>query len=102
MEGNGLLTIELEKVDNIEYPNGKKVHTNNNWIKLKVEDTGCGIEKKVKDRIFEPFFTTKSVGQGLGLGLATVHGIVKQYGGEIFFTSEIGIGTVFYLYLPAL
>ncbi len=102
MEGNGILSVELENFDHIEDHEGHIISSNNNWIRLKVKDTGCGIEKKISDRIFEPFFTTKSVGQGLGLGLATVHGIVKQYGGEIFFQSEVGIGTVFYIYLPAL
>ncbi len=102
MEGKGTLTVELDQVENIEYPDGIKIDANNNWIRLIVKDTGCGIEKKIQNRIFEPFFTTKSVGQGTGLGLATVHGIVKQYGGEIFFSTEVGKGTVFYLYLPAL
>lgn len=102
MEGNGTLYVELNQAENIEYPDGTKMGTNNNWMQLKVKDTGCGIEKKIQNRIFEPFFTTKSVGHGTGLGLATIHGIIKQYGGEIFFSSEVGKGTVFCIYLPVL
>ncbi len=102
MEGQGLLTIELKKFDYIEKPDGSKDYSSNKWIRLMVKDTGCGMEKKIANRIFEPFFTTKSVGQGTGLGLATVHGIVKNYGGEIYFTTKLNEGTIFYIYLPTL
>lgn len=102
MEGQGTLTVELSRSDYIIHADGTKEGTENQWVLLKVKDTGCGIEEKIKDRVYDPFFTTKSVGQGTGLGLSTVHGIVKQYGGEIYFTSEIGKGTIFYIYLPAL
>jgi len=67
---------------------------------VEVSDNGCGISEEVLEHIFEPFYTTKAAGQGTGMGLATVYGIIKQNSGAVYVTSEPGLGTTFRIYWP--
>jgi signal transduction histidine kinase/CheY-like chemotaxis protein len=70
------------------------------YVEIKVRDTGVGIEPQIIDKIFEPYFTTKGQGEGTGIGLAAVHGIVETYRGKAFVESILGKGTTFFIYLP--
>ncbi len=72
------------------------------YLELRVADTGHGIDEKIRRQIFDPFFTTKKSGEGTGMGLSVVHGIVKSYGGNVSLESMTGTGTTFFIYLPLL
>lgn len=101
MPDGGLLNIETDNVDLDE--RFAKTHpgsTAGPYIKIMVQDAGCGMDADTLAHIFEPFFTTKEPGKGTGLGLATVYGIVKQSRGYIDVTSEPGRGSRFTVYLP--
>ncbi len=71
-----------------------------NFVEVEVRDTGCGMTPEIQKRIFEPFFTTKESGKGTGLGLAIAYGAIKDHCGAINVYSEVGVGTVFHVYLP--
>jgi PAS domain S-box-containing protein len=72
------------------------------YVRLSVRDTGCGMDQATLERIFDPFFTTKPVGEGTGLGLAVVHGVMKNHGGAVTVESQPGVGTAFHLYFPVI
>ena len=101
MPVGGNLTIETCDVDDL--PRDRHRHPGlapGRYVALEITDSGTGMSEDVKRHLFEPFFTTKDPGKGTGLGLAVVHGFVKQSGGHIEVESEIGRGTTFRIYLP--
>ena len=102
MHGRGRLTIAARRVAARDVAAlGHAIMPRIDFVAITVEDTGSGIAPEIAGKIFEPFFTTKPVGQGTGLGLSTVYGIVKQTGGFVFAAPADGGGTCFAVYLPA-
>ena len=90
--GHGTLTVTLAP--------GATDQNGQEWLRLSVADTGCGIAPEMLERIFEPYFTTKEKSRGTGMGLAMVHGIISRQGGRIEVRSEVGAGTTFDVLLP--
>ena len=98
----GTLTLTAANIDiDAQYAGTSQAAKPGPHVLLQVTDTGQGIPPALRAHIFEPFFTTKKPGQGTGIGLATVHTVVKSHGGFLNFESEVGRGTTFKVYLPA-
>ena len=101
MPDGGRLTVKIEEIDVDENVSGHVDGKTGRYVCLSVADTGTGMSEKTRAKLFEPFFTTKEEGKGTGLGLSIVYGIVKQSGGYVIVTSELGRGSTFLIYLPS-
>ncbi len=99
-EKGGTLSVELREVELTEGGRPGTSLKAGPYALITFSDTGCGIDPAIRDKIFEPYFTTKPQGKGTGLGLSVAYGIVKDAGGDIRVTSEVGQGTTFEIYLP--
>lgn len=99
-ENGGTLGVSLDEIEIRGEDEGYGELVPGRYLKLDVSDTGCGISPEIQEKIFEPYFTTKKIGEGTGLGLAVVHGIVKSHKGHITVYSEPGRGATFHVYLP--
>ncbi|AFM23574.1 PAS domain S-box protein [Desulfomonile tiedjei] len=103
MPDGGTITIRTHDVTlDTDYCNFHAEATPGDYVLLSVSDTGHGMHKEELQHIFEPFYTTKELGRGTGLGLAIIYGIIKQHGGHIACYSEVGKGTRFEIYFPAI
>jgi PAS domain S-box-containing protein len=104
--GGGSIHVALKEVAINSFGNTLELHDDlvksERYACILVRDTGAGIDQSMIDKIFTPYFTTKEPGKGTGIGLSVVHGIVKEYGGNIRVSSEVGSGTSFQVYLPLL
>jgi two-component system cell cycle sensor histidine kinase/response regulator CckA len=101
MEHGGELVIETQNVEiGLEFCREHCVDPPGSYVLLRVSATGSGIDSAAMEHIFEPFFTTKATGEGTGLGLATLYGVVKQHSGFVFAESKVGMGSSFRVYLP--
>jgi len=101
MPGGGDLFLKTRNVSHDDMQGKPYDVKPGNYVSLTIRDTGIGMDEEIKGRIFEPFFTTKGWGEGTGLGLASVYGIIKAHGGYIDVNSSKGCGTTFEIYLPA-
>ena len=102
IESKGRITVSTKNTTfDPEFCKANSDYCEGKYVLIEVSDTGFGMTKEVLERIFEPFFTTKEVGQGTGLGMSVVDGIVKQNNGFIIVSSEPGVGTIFKIFLPA-
>jgi CheY-like chemotaxis protein len=100
MPSGGRLSVNSRLVHSSDPESHWTLTTQGFYIELSINDTGIGMDEATKDRIFEPFFTTKEVGQGTGLGLASVYGILENHGGQIQVESQPGLGATFKILLP--